>query len=128
MVTLFSDKFSTGLLKYGRRKYLQTIDGRKIGMVLATKNDGYDTYALNQGEFEDLLEAKRKGRIDEAKVVAAHVVGPVTQHPGENLAHCGEIDAELLATKLKNEKPRNGQFGPFYALEAYVFLGEDAAF
>jgi hypothetical protein len=105
-----SKMFEDGQYKrYGLRKYLSEIDGKKIGVVLATKNAGYDTCALNKKEFDDALRGKREGRIDEAYVVAANVsVGGVL--------YWDQIDAEQLEAKLANEVPRIGRFGEFFVL------------
>jgi hypothetical protein len=123
MAFLFSNKIDEGFLRHGRYKYSKTIDGRKHGFVLATKTKGYDRFALNKKEFDELLAGKRNGRIDEARVVAAE---STDNRPG--LVHRGEIDAEKLETRLKDETPRSGQFGPFYVLDNYVFSDEDAPF
>ena len=61
--------------KIGRWRYLGEINGEKIGVVLATKNRGYDSYALNKDENDSLLKAKQDGRVDQAFIVAARKSG-----------------------------------------------------
>jgi hypothetical protein len=78
-------------------KYWAEINGRKIGVVLATKSPQYDDCALNKAGFDRLLAAKREGRIDVAVVVAARVNGRLS--PPEFIA---AIDADELAEKLNN--------------------------
>jgi hypothetical protein len=96
--------------RFGSRKYFGEIDDKKIGVVLATKNVGYDTCALNNTEFEGLLRVKRDGRLDEAYVVAVRVNGAAVPR------YWDQIDAEQLAAKLANEVPRSGRFGDFFVL------------
>jgi hypothetical protein len=52
-----------------------SIDGARIGVVLATRNPEYNNFAVNKPELERLLAAKRDGKIDEAHVVTANVNG-----------------------------------------------------
>ena len=113
-MSLFSNNNYAGFQQHDRRKYSGTIDGRKYGILLATKSDGFDTFALNKQELDDLLAAKRDGRIDEAKVVAA-------QNGIGGLLYSGEVDAEFLMSQFRGIEPRNGRFGPFYALSLYYF-------
>jgi hypothetical protein len=109
-MTDLTKMFEDGTFKrFGLRKYLSQIDGRKIGVVLATKSAGYDTCALNKKEFDGALRAKRNGQIDEAYVVAANV-------NGDGVLYWDQIDAEQLAAKLANEVPRVGRYGEFFVL------------
>jgi hypothetical protein len=119
LADIFAD---TSFTKYGPRKYLAEIDGRRIGVLLATKNSGFDTFALNKAEFDHLLAAKLAGRIDEAFVVAAKINGSTPP------SYCGEIDAELLEGSLKRFTPRIGSLGDFYVLQDYNFALTDAPF
>src|SRR5258705_6348023 len=96
--------------RFGRYCYHVEIDGRKIGVVLATMNQGYDSYALNKAEFDRLLAARRDGRLDGAFVVIAKTNGSTTP------TYCGEIDAEELDSQLRGLTPRSGRFGEFYVL------------
>jgi hypothetical protein len=94
-----------------------TVDGHLCGIVLATKSYRYDTFALNKGEFDDLLGGKRDGRLAHVFVVG------VTTHRGGKYdpQYVGEIDAEKLEKQLIGVEPRPGQFGPFYTLDNYTF-------
>jgi hypothetical protein len=106
--------FSSGHFKqHGARKFFGEIDGRKIGVVLATKGADYDSAALNRAEFNAALRGKREGRIDEAYVVAA------TFTNGRHV-YWDHIEAEQLETKLANEAPRAGRFGEFYVLHSGI--------
>jgi hypothetical protein len=114
-MTDLSRMFENGQFKrLGLRKYLGEVDGRKIGVVLATKNAGFDSPALNKMENDSLLRAKRDGRIDEADVVAAKVNGADVPR------FLGQIDAEQLAAKLVNEVPRIGRYGEFFVLNPAI--------
>jgi hypothetical protein len=117
---MFSDIF-TNTKKYQRHgwhKYSITDDdGRITGFVVATKdtNSNYDRgYLLNKGEHDDLMGAKRVGRIADAFVIAARINGG-----NEPPTYVAEINAEEL--KLTGIQPRNGRAGPFYILDDYVF-------
>jgi hypothetical protein len=92
------------------------VDGQRIGVVLATFNSSFGNFALNKGEFDDLLAAKRDGRLDAAFVVATKNNG--SSNP---LIYCDEIDATELESRLKSISPREGAYGDFYALPDDVF-------
>jgi hypothetical protein len=107
--------FEDGRFKrIGSRKYLGEVDDKRIGVVLATKNAGYDTCALNETEFDGVRHAKSKGRLDETYVVAAKVNGVGVPK------YLDQIDAEQLAAKLANEVPRVGRFGNFFVLNPII--------
>jgi hypothetical protein len=103
--------------QHGQRKYSTMVDDRLIGIVLATKNYSYDTFALNKNEYDDLLAAMRDGRIAGAVVVGATINANGNYDP----TYVGEIDAEKLALQLTGIEPRHGRFGPFYVLDDYIF-------
>jgi hypothetical protein len=113
----FHDIFeSTRFTQHGPRKYSVMTDDGLVGIVLATKNYNFDSFALNKFEFDSLLAAKRDGRLVRVVVVAARNNG------GNNPpTYCGEIDAEKLADQLNGIVPRNGRFGEFYVLADYFF-------
>ncbi len=98
--------------RIGRNRYWAEVDGRKIGVVLATKNARYDDHALNKADLDRVLAAKREGRLDDAFVVAAKTNGsgiPIFSD---------QIDAETLASKLAGELPMVGRFGEFFVIPA----------
>ena len=104
---MFSDGRFT---RYGLHRYFAETGGRKVGIVLATMNSGYDSYALNKSEFDRLVSAKRDGRLDDAFVVAAKTAGSKVP------SFCDQIDAEELVGKLAGELPRSGRYGDFFIL------------
>jgi hypothetical protein len=109
--------------RHGLRQYSAEIDGRRIGVVLATKNPGYNGPALNKIEFFDrLLAAKRDGRIDVARVVFARTNGDATP------TYWGEIDDEELEPQLRGITPRSGRFGEFYVLPDHLLPPDADAF
>jgi hypothetical protein len=123
-MSLFNDIFTNPekCRQIGFRKYTVIVNGQLYGIVLATKTPGYDSFALNKGEFDDLLKGKRDG-----KLAGAFVVGATTYNGGKyDPVYVGEIDAEVLEKRLP--EPRYGRFGEFYALWDYIFTGADAAF
>ena len=74
----------------GRRLLHAEIDGKKRGAVLATWNQQFGNYALNRGEMERLVEAKRGGKLDEAHVVAT------IKNRTYRFEYRGAVDAETL--------------------------------
>jgi hypothetical protein len=96
--------------RVGRNRYFAEIDGRKIGVVLATQNPTYDDLALNKSDLDRVVAAKRDGKLDDALVVAARI-----DHRGAQ-TFFDQIDGELLQEKLASELPRDGKFGEFYVL------------
>lgn len=52
--------------------FFAVIDGFKIGVVVATLNDGYFEHALNHGSEERVLAALANGKADEGYVVFAN--------------------------------------------------------
>jgi hypothetical protein len=100
------------------RKGIATVDGCRWGIVVATKSEDFNSFALNKREFDDLRAAMRDGRVAGAVVVGA------TTHYAEGKYHrmyVDETDAEKLATKLKDVAPKHGRFGEFYVLDDYTF-------
>jgi hypothetical protein len=106
VVTMFTD--STNWNRVDLYIYHNSVE--KIGVVLATKSPNWDSFALNKKELERVIAGKRKGKIDEAYVVAARVngSGPLTYQDAEL--------AEVIATRLEERLPIAGRRGPFWAL------------
>jgi hypothetical protein len=103
----------------GRYRYVGEIDGKKIGVVLATKSPSYFDYALNKPDLDRVIAGKRAGRLDEAIVVKAKIGVGIPQYHDQ-------IDAEQQATELVNVMPRSGAYGEFFVLPDLA--GEDEAF
>jgi hypothetical protein len=98
-------------------------DGVKVGAVIATRNPEYNNHALNRPEFENLLAAKRDGKVDEAHVVAAKV-------NGTERTYCGSMPAEEAQQKIEAlwVRPRPGRHGDFYALPIGFIPDDDMPF
>jgi hypothetical protein len=95
--------------RVGRNRYFAEIDGRKIGVVLATQSPTYDEFAVNKSDLDRVVAAKRDGRLADAVVVAARIDrGAQT--------FLDQIDGEVLQAKLASEPTRDGKFGAFYVL------------
>jgi hypothetical protein len=93
------------------------VEGRKVGVALATRNFGYDTFALNKDDTDRLLAAKRD-KVDEAFVVAAHT------DKLYNHTYAGFRDAEVLhETVLKHQRPKKGSHGEFWVLTLALITG-----
>ena len=107
------------LERIGRNRYFGEIDGKKIGVALATKNPAFDEAAVNKSDLDRVITAKRDGRLDEAKVVAAKMNG------GGVPTFYDQIDAELLQEKLAGVPPRSGRYGEFYTIPSSVGFPDD---
>ena len=109
--TYLSEIFAdTRFREFGRYRLFGEIDGRKVGVVLATRSPRFDNYALNKADFERLIAGRRDGKIDCAFVVFAKVNGNAAR------VYCEHIDAAEMSEKLKGVSLRNGEFGAFYVL------------
>jgi hypothetical protein len=106
--------------RIGRFRYFGEIDGIKIGVVLTTKNQSFDNWALNKPDLDRGIAGKRDGRIDAVFVVAAKTNGGVSI-PG----YVDHIDAEKLAAQLIPEMLRVGRFGEFYVLGSNLDFPHD---
>jgi hypothetical protein len=104
--------------QFKKFRWLGRVNGELVGVVVANKSQHYTTYALNRGDVEDLLAAKRAGKVDRAFIVAATLGTFVAHHDAE------EYHASLLA----NLPPRSGAFGDFWALTEYEVTGAEEPF
>jgi len=103
--------------QFKKFRWYGEVDSERIGVVVANKGALYTNYALNKGDFDGLLAAKRSGKIDLAFVVAVD--------RGSFVAH---RDAEEYAERLRDLTPRNGQFGEFWTLTEYEITGVEEPF
>jgi hypothetical protein len=106
---MFKDERFRGL---GRYKYLGDIDGVRVGVVLITKNDRFETFACNKGDLERLLDALRAGRVDRAFAVWARV-GDGLGHPTYVKHDEAEPVHGMMVEKLR---PRARPFGEFWVV------------
>ena len=98
--------------QFGKFRWHAVIDGAKVGVVLATRNPPYDGFALNKGDSDRLLAAKRSGRID-----AAYIVKTAIDPRTGAMTFCDSFDAEQLETAVLATLPlRIGKLGPFWVL------------
>jgi hypothetical protein len=92
------------------RIYYGEIDGKKIGVAVATQSPNRDNYALNRAEHERVLNGKLTGKVDLAFVVAAKLNG--FGNPPE--FRCGNF---IEAVSLTGYRPIAGRYGEFWALQ-----------
>jgi hypothetical protein len=104
--------------QFKKFRWYGEVDGMRIGIVVANKGASYNNFALNKADFDDLLAAKRSGKIDLAFVVASTASGGYVAHH----------DAEEYAERLRDLTPRNGQFGEFWTLTESEITGEEEPF
>jgi hypothetical protein len=101
-----------GWKRISRYIYFKELDGgQKIAVVLATMAPNRDSFALNKGEFERVLNGKRDGKVDHAFVVAVKLARPYEYQGAEF--------AEALAVRLANRPTIDGIYGEFWALQLY---------
>ena len=117
--SVFSDdQFS----QHGRYRYSATIDGVKIGVVLATKSQNYNNFALNKADLDRVIAGVSDGRLDAGYVVAA------TVNVTGSMEFVDQISADILADQLKGETPRTGKFGEFYLIPPHIAFPADEPF
>jgi hypothetical protein len=119
--TMFTDPQPWKRLKSGM--YLYYNNTTQIGITLATKSPRYNSLALNKGDAERLIAAKRDGKIKEAYVVAAKL------NPGEPPTYLGAELAEVVVARLERRPTIDGKIhGPFWVLEEGEIDDEDDEF
>jgi len=89
------------------RIYYAEIDGKKIGIVVATQSPGRD-FILNCNEYERVRKAKLTGKFDVAFVVAARLNG--FDKPPEYV--CGNFLEAVSLTTCRKVVGRLGDFWP----------------
>ena len=92
------------------RIYYAEIDGKKIGVVLATMSPNRNDYALNRAEYERVINGKREGKVDLAFVVAVRLSGfgkPPEYHSANHIE----------AVSLTGCRKIDGRWGEFFALQ-----------
>ncbi len=94
----------------GRNRLFGEIDGTRVGVVLATRSQRFDNFALNKGDFDRLIAGLREGKIDQAYVVQARSNGFGA------MVYAAYIKAEQLAEMLNGHPPMTSQLGPFWVL------------
>jgi hypothetical protein len=95
------------------------VDGVRIGVVLATMNSNFNTFALNKGDLDRLTEAKRRGKID-----VGFVVGARAEKSSER-SYQGSMAVDDVVERLRHEPTRSGRLGEFYVLPASFFPLDD---
>jgi hypothetical protein len=96
--------------RFKKFRYYGKVDGARVGVAVAHRGEAYANYALNRGDVENLLAAKRGGKVDRAFVVAVNLGSFVAYH-----------DAEELYPALLEKLPcRTGPFGEFWLLTEFM--------
>jgi hypothetical protein len=95
------------------------VDGVRVGVVLATMNPNFNTFALNKGDFDRLAEAKARDKVD-----VGFVVGARDEKSGER-TYQGSQDVVEVVDRLKGVTLREGRLGPFYVLPSSFFPLDD---
>jgi hypothetical protein len=91
------------------------IDGKRVGVAVATRSSRFDTHALNQQSLDRLIEAKRSGKVDNTFIVAARIDAL------NNISFIAANDAEYLQTVLLQKmRTRTGRHGQFWTLTEHM--------
>jgi hypothetical protein len=108
--------------RFKLRCYCGQHNDKKVGAVEDTVKAPYIEHAMNKGELERVVEAKRQGKIAAAHVAATKLNGtPVSEF-------CGSIDAEKLQEKLRGRPTRIGSAGEFYTFTLSFISDEEDPF
>lgn len=95
------------------------VDGLRVGIVLATMNPSFNTFALNQADRDRLSETKARGKLDVGFVVGARI------DSGGRKTYQGSLEVDVVVEQLKGVPTREGRLGPFYVLPASFFPLDD---
>jgi hypothetical protein len=104
--------------------FVARIDGKKVGVVAATKSQrfaGSTHHVLNKADLESVVAGQEAGRLDWAFVVTAEV------NQAGKMAVIDVILAQHLAANLKNVPPLTGRLGEFWLLH-HNFLTDGEGF
>jgi hypothetical protein len=105
----------------GAYRLVGEVDGVRVGVVLATMNANFPTFALNKGDLDRLVEAKRRGKLD-----VGFVVGARAEKSGERTyQYQGSMAADEVVERLRDVTLREGRLGPFYPLPSSFFPLDD---
>jgi hypothetical protein len=93
--------------------YHATIDAIVIGVILATYNPKFGSFALNKGEMRRILDALDAGKIGEAWAETVALDIDSQTHVYEEI-----VEARWLWKRLENVPTRMGSLGEFWSLSS----------
>jgi hypothetical protein len=93
-----------------RYQYKALIDNVRVGIVVASMNPRFFSYALNQGDTEAVREAKRNGKIDVGFVVLAKI------NNYGNLVYVDHFNIDDVDAKVAGRDVIPGRYGAFWSL------------
>jgi hypothetical protein len=96
--------------RFKKFRWYGEVEGARVGAVVAHRGEAYANYALNREDVENLLAAKRTGKVDHAFVVAVALGTFVAYHDAE----------ELYTALLEKLSCRTGPFGEFWLLTEFM--------
>jgi hypothetical protein len=98
--------------RIGQYQYKILIDNIKVGVVVASMKPNFFSYALNQGDTEEVREAKQNGKRDVGFVVLAKINN--YGHPVYvDHFNIDDVDAKVAGCDLIQ-----GRYGAFWSLPA----------
>jgi hypothetical protein len=101
-------------------RYKLVFDGVRVGVVIASWSQKFFSYALNQGDTEDVQEAKRSGKVDVGFVVLAKF----GNHGG--FVYVDAFDVDDVDKKVAGIHLIHGRLGPFWPLPASIATNYNA--
>jgi hypothetical protein len=89
------------------------IDGKKVGVALATKSERFFEHVLNKADIDGVLNALGAGRLD-------HGFGVTVKFVDGTFTFVDMMEAsELSVTILAKKTPVPGKRGPFYQINPH---------
>jgi hypothetical protein len=102
--------------RFKKFRWYGEVGSARVGAVVAHRGEAYANYALNREDVENLLAAKRGGKVDRAFVVAIALGSFVAYHDAE----------ELYSALLEKLLCRTGPFGEFWLLTEFMVANGNA--
>jgi hypothetical protein len=103
-----------------RYRYKALVDNIRAGVVVASMNPRFFSYALNQGDTEAAREAKRNGKIDVGFVVLAKI------NNYNNLVYVDHFNIDDVDAKVAGLDTIPGRYGAFWSLPANMAANYNA--
>ena len=103
-----------------RYRFKALVDNIRVGIVVASMNPKFFSYALNQGDTEAVKEAKRNGKVDVGFVVLTKISN-YRAFVYDDAFNIDDVDEKVAGLDLIP-----GRFGVFWALPASMAANYNA--
>jgi hypothetical protein len=104
----------------GRYQYKALVDNVRVGIVVASLNPKFFSYALNQRDTEEVREAKQNGMRDVGFVVLAKI------NNYGNLVYVDHFNIDDVDAKVAGCDVILGRYGAFWSLPASIATNYNA--